>query len=390
MEYKEKKASLPSLISVIISIIGFIILLGSLTACYQNYGWKSIWFYTNSIGFIIVYLFLITLFAVSMTNIFTELAPQLVKSEDVAYDENKVRSNRIRNKNFYDSISDYLSNYPSIFYFVLTIFLVIVFVQVDKKYLNDKFQYYDLLVEAHGLIFDAIIFGFLLSFYEKFRSKKEEVNRNLERIEDFSGGKNLEAKQKITMSLHRLSKYQIRHINLKKAYLKNAELYNIYLSESIILNTDLENSEIEGSNFDNCYLINSNLRKTSCKNSNIREAIFYNTNLNESNLEKVNLSNTILIESKLGFKSIINTNFDNVITDNKMIFDNLLSSSCVGADAISNKYELSKYDIIELKKRMNKAFDWIKKDAISIDLREKIMNTLDNENIEFYEIKKKF
>jgi hypothetical protein len=122
-----------------------------------------------------------------------------------------------------------LPNYSSILmFFVLFVISFATLYFFDNK--DTQFNWHDILVEAHGLVFNLIVFGLIITIFEYFRAKRENIKRYQENIQDYSGWKNEEAKHLIVSNINRLYDLGIRQFYLSGSYLKGANLSDLDMS----------------------------------------------------------------------------------------------------------------------------------------------------------------
>lgn len=129
-------------------------------------------------------------------------------------------------KRAFDRIASYLTQSPTRFFFAAAIaaFFVLWFVNAYRD--PDGFSWHDVIVESHGVLFDLLVFGILLSIYEGLRNKKDKIERLKEEIDDFRAWDEKEATFRIVGSIKRLNSFGISNVNLKYCFLKNAFLPN--------------------------------------------------------------------------------------------------------------------------------------------------------------------
>ncbi|MBK8195657.1 MAG: pentapeptide repeat-containing protein, partial [Lewinellaceae bacterium] len=102
------------------------------------------------------------------------------------------------------------------------------------------------LVEAHGLFYDLIIFGVLLSVYDALRGRRERITRYQDEIDNYRGWDEKEASYRIVGIIRRLNKDGISNINLSNCYLKGVNLSGLNLANSNCKGANLEGADLEG------------------------------------------------------------------------------------------------------------------------------------------------
>lgn len=149
----------------------------------------------------------------------------------------------------------------TLFFTVLFLFAIIGLYIIDEKYIpaNKQDDFFEnLLVEAHGILGDLLIFGIVLSIYDSLRDRKEKFDaikikqekltlRYKEEIDDFRGWYADEAKFRILGNMNRLRRLGFSEFNLKECYLINTKFLN-----KEFYNTSFEYSLLAGSFFSGC------------------------------------------------------------------------------------------------------------------------------------------
>jgi len=172
-----------------------------------------------------------------------------------------------------------------------------------------KFDLDGLLTEANGMVFDLLVFGVLLSIYERLREKKDKIERLHEEIDDYRGWDEKEAMYRIVGAVRRLNKLGETKITLGSCFLKKANLEKVNLSEANLSETNLswanlEKANLQGANLSradisNANLMVANLTKTKFSGANLSGAVLIEANLTETNLSGANLCAAVLINTKL-------------------------------------------------------------------------------------------
>ncbi|MBT6053256.1 MAG: pentapeptide repeat-containing protein [Candidatus Scalindua sp.] len=192
----------------------------------------------------------------------------------------------------------------------------------------------NVLVEAHGMLFDILVIGVLILFLNKLVEKRIENRRYIEEIDDFRRWESEEAAYRNAGNLKRLkrngykgkidlrdcylgyvdlqkdglleffSKY-LAGINLSGADLNEAILYGANLIKTNLTGANLENAKLDDADLCNAKLDLANLEKASLKgvfliDADLRNAVLIETNLHSANLNKANLQGADLGKSDLG------------------------------------------------------------------------------------------
>lgn len=224
--------------------------------------------------------------------------------------------------------------------FILASVLVFIFTITRIK---DAYQYSfcrDVLVEAHGMLFDILIIGTFIfaiqRMLENRREKKARIQRWKEEIEDYLGWQEKEAAVRIAGNIRRLNREGIEdEFNLPFAYLKGAKLRRAKMKNSNLAGINLSSALLEGADFSDSdfwdpmgipRLDHANLYDAIFKNSNLEYASFKNAMLHNTNFD-----NAILIEADLStiraefarnflnakslYKAKLNSEFEKIIKE---------------------------------------------------------------------------
>lgn len=154
----------------------------------------------------------------------------------------------------------------------------------------------NVLVEAHGLLFDLLVFGILLTLYDLSRQKKDRIERYNEEIDDFRDWDEKEAMHRIVGNIKRLNKEGVTQIDLQRCYLKDANLEGTnldgallvianltkaYLNKASLIEADLSGTDLTGAK-----LLEANLTRTNLQGANLTNVLMYQANLHGANLNQ--------------------------------------------------------------------------------------------------------
>ncbi|TAH53401.1 MAG: pentapeptide repeat-containing protein [Chloroflexota bacterium] len=226
------------------------------------------------------------------------------------------KSYRIREK-----ISNWLTNQPFAFYLISALLVAIVVFTLNR--LDTQFSFHDILVEGHGLLFDLIVFGIILSIYDTFRTKRERIQRYKEEIKDFSGWKEQEASIRVVSNIRRLGALGVHKIELTGSFLKGMDLQGLNISDSNIVDADFSNAKLtkadlsgcwgEYAKFDNSDLEYANMQgwfyAASFTGAKIRFANMNYCVLQLAGLDNADLSYSSLLSADLAGASVKGTRF---------------------------------------------------------------------------------
>lgn len=163
---------------------------------------------------------------------------------------------------------------------VLTSFVVFILASIVLLSCTFAFYSYDsdfrknLLVEAHGMLFDILVIGCFILWLNKRGMMSRKIKRYKEEIDDFRHWKSEEAIHRIVGIIKRLNRHNVSKINLTDCSLIGADLAGANLSAA-------------------------NLSKTNLTGANLIKANLINANLSGAYLSRANLSGTDLAGADL-------------------------------------------------------------------------------------------
>lgn len=173
--------------------------------------------------------------------------------------------------------------------------------------INDRAN---IAIEFHGMVFDVILFGIILTGYELIREKKDSVIRYKEEIDDFRGWDEKEAMYRIVGNIKRLNKVEVYGVDLRDCYLRNANLSAVNLSTANFTDADLTDAnlgranlteaDLSGANFTDANLTQAYLAK-----ANLRGANLIITDLTLADLTGAIVNDNILLSAKTLYKCIL-------------------------------------------------------------------------------------
>lgn len=218
-----------------------------------------------------------------------------------------------------------MRNSKIIFFIGLTVIGLFAVLYLDIY--DKEFTIHDIIVEFHGLIFDLIIFGLLITIYDSIKSIQDRIIRYKEEIQDFSGWESDEAKYRIKGLIKRLINLKAKKVELYGCYIKNcpytkkmvdwkfatAKLYNSYFIDCDLSKSTFYLSEIHDSSFHKVNLTDCNFGLSVLDYCSFSDCIITNTNFDfayvreKDWLKELRLEENIWVE-KLNEKYIISSN----------------------------------------------------------------------------------
>ena len=127
--------------------------------------------------------------------------------------------------------------------------------------IRGKFDLDGLLTEANGMVFDLLVFGILLSIYEKLREKRDKIERLHEEIDDYREWSEDEAMYRIVGAVKRLNKLGVSKIDLTFCFLEGANLSCANLQGANLTAANLQGALFDGANLQGAYLLHANVGK---------------------------------------------------------------------------------------------------------------------------------
>ncbi len=231
-------------------------------------------------------------------------------------------------------------------FLILAIIFTIVLLSLDYFL---KIDYKDVIVEAHGLLMDIILFGIVITLYESWKSNKERIKNLEEQLDDFRQWEEPEATYRIIGIFKRLKQLKVSKVDLSYCYLKDAffdskfNMENVNFSHarmqhSRLIDLDMNNGKLFGTNLEVATLSKVNL-----KNANLEAACLNKARLFRNvNFENANLKRAGLIDISFG-ESIDFTNVElNDALVNQDFFERLEKSKVIGREEITKHYEIVK------------------------------------------------
>lgn len=186
-----------------------------------------------------------------------------------------------------------------------------------------KIQWKDIFVEANGMVFDLLVFGALLAWYDGKRQKNQRIEQDQNLIEDLRGWKNEEGVLRTVGAIRRLNREGIKDIDLFGCFLKKALLVSV---------------ELEGSNL---------------QEANLQGAALNWTSLKKSLLDGANLHGADLRWGDIQFASLIEADFRGAnligVTVGLDWFAKLEGWKVIGKEEILEKYEIDEDGVLQLR-----------------------------------------
>lgn len=168
-------------------------------------------------------------------------------------------------------------------------------------YLNNSPEspWVDILVEAHGLVFDILFFTIILGVYTFFVERKRKIKSYEDEIDDYRGWEEKEAMYRISGSIRRLNRERRSALTLYRCYLEGANL----------MGANLERTKASRANFQEADLKFANFKYADLGSVNMEGAILMGADLSGTDLVEANLQNADLGLVKLYKSDLRGANF---------------------------------------------------------------------------------
>lgn len=183
----------------------------------------------------------------------------------------------------------------------------------------------DVLVEAHGMWFDILILGIVLTALRIEAEKKLDLQRYNEEIEDFLGWRSESAAYRIAGNIRRINRLGGAVKTLEKAYLVNAKLWGVNLEKTSLAGATLSGVNVSEANLRKANLTKANLsgaalERTNCsgaclQGANLAGACLKEANFNHADLSGANLNAANLTGANLKEANLSGANLDGAILD---------------------------------------------------------------------------
>lgn len=206
---------------------------------------------------------------------------------------------------FLRAVYAYIGSGPIKMYIILLIATSLFVVYKSWNYYNPSF-YENILVEAHGMLFDIFVLGVIVSILNLRIERNYAVERLENEIEDFLEWEETEAYYRIRGCIYRLNKLGVSDIKLRGANLSNLNLRMVDLHNADLRDVNFSNSFLGVANFQRACLIGSNFSGANLQGAKFDKADLKNTNFNGVlNLEAHMLHNAYCLHGSTNIDPVI-------------------------------------------------------------------------------------
>src|SRR6185295_3919401 len=199
---------------------------------------------------------------------------------------------------------------------------VIVFGLSLGYYIEDFHGFWgQILVEAHGMIFDIADIGILLFWLNQNGETRQRIRTYKDEIDDFRLWESEEAAFRTVGNIKRLNRHKIHEINLVNCHLPRTNLNYVNLSgsnlnsanisQSTLIEANLENARLNQTNFENSNLNQANLKSAYASGAIFKDSFMIKAQFDGAFLIKANFNNAFLMEANLQNCYVMGADFEN-------------------------------------------------------------------------------
>jgi hypothetical protein len=229
-----------------------------------------------------------------------------------------------------DRVKNFISDHPKSSLFIGVAFLIIVVLGFTDFLLMspETYDVYDILVESHGLFFDLVVFGIILSIYEEWRSRKEQMQRCYDEMNHLKYSKVKNAGQKAIVIAIKMQNLKARDIDLTAFKIDGYHIHDM--------------KRMNNWNF-------GHLRRFSITISHITNTNFSGIVMNKVTFISCNFENCSFALSKFENVTFLsctfkNVNFDNVLLGKSIDFFERIKNIQGDSKDLEELYEIKEID----------------------------------------------
>jgi len=193
-------------------------------------------------------------------------------------------------------------------WFVTLGFLLIVTIMYHLLW--HDFNFDSFVTEFHGFLLDVLVFGVILSAYDRVSRTRQRAKRYTDELLDYLHWGSEEGVLRKVGIIRRLSELSVRMPSLEKIFLNYAALDNVDLRKVDLQNSVLNFAKIVNSRLDDCTLkwsmargvaiVETEMPRADCSGADFSEgARMHNVNLSSANLSRADLTGANIEESNL-------------------------------------------------------------------------------------------
>jgi hypothetical protein len=197
-------------------------------------------------------------------------------------------------------------------------------------------MYLQVLIEAHGMIFDIVVIGILIYWLREQGDIRQRISQYLDEIDDFRLWESEEAAFRNVGNIKRLNRHKVSKIdlvgtyltktNLSKVNLQNANLNTANVTSAVMIEANLKDARMNQTDFENTNLNHSDLRGTYASGANFKDAFLIKADFEGAFLIKTNFKNAYLMEANFSNCALAEANFQDA---------NLYKANLKGAEGLT-------------------------------------------------------
>ena len=210
----------------------------------------------------------------------------------------------------------------------IAIILLVIFT-VDGGYNKDFYE--NILVEAHGMLFDILVIGILIYWMNRMGDRQREIERLQKELKYFQEYFNPEATFHVSKTISLLKELGVKELKLVRLYLENASMLGWEFEKTLFMGCQLSQAFFDNGRFQKCDFIRSDCSLTIFSEAEISNSQFVTCSLNNADFKDASLFNVIFKSSiftqtdfsfatlsKCSFEesSFIGTNFTEALLEN--------------------------------------------------------------------------
>ncbi|MEM7549330.1 MAG: pentapeptide repeat-containing protein [Bacteroidota bacterium] len=207
--------------------------------------------------------------------------------------------------------------------FLVLVLLTIVVITLSLPYYIENFHAYygQVLVEAHGMLFDIAVIGILIFWLNRNGEMRQRIRTYKDEIDDFRLWESEEAAFRTVGNIKRLNRNKITDVNLVNCYLgktnlnyvnlKGSNLNNANVSSSFLIECNLNEARLNQTNLENSNLNQATLIGAFVSGANFKDGFMIKAVFDKAFLIKANFENAMLMEASFKDCYLTGANFDN-------------------------------------------------------------------------------
>lgn len=223
----------------------------------------------------------------------------------------------------FTKITQYILTKPILTSFLVLLGLSVVVMTLSLPHYLNRFDVFfpQILVEAHGMLFDVAIIGILIFWLNKVGEERLRIKTYQDEIDDFRLWESDEAAFRTVGNIKRLNQNKIYNINLVNCYLARTNLSHVNLAASNLnscnltsanmIGCNLEGARLNQTNLENAQLNQVNFKGSFASGANFKDAVLIKANFEKAFLIKTDFTNAFLMEANLSGCHVTGAHFDN-------------------------------------------------------------------------------